>query len=282
MRKNQYFFAALLAAACSQASAQEAAAQAVQDDAQTVEVKEVRNPELRSYRNIVAGMDAFEEYHDLAPAAPELRFRLKPKRGQPPLDRNEPLIVRIRGNGDPVAVPVADDATFTLPRLQSAIDDNADLILNRRKGLVDGVPQVRTPGLPDNVRRLGDVRLECRVLTAIGKREMSFLLKATISTFMLSGNWCEQKRAEFWFSAAQPLASAVIREGGREAEVKVQKWSFLPPLGDRSWSNDALIELRFAAPEAEAGPAPAGQPAGKSAERSMEKPARQSPGQSAV
>jgi hypothetical protein len=268
MQKHQYFFAALLLAACGAAAAQDLAQtpplDPAQDEPQTVEVKELRNPELRSYRNIMAGMDAFEEHHALAPAAPELRFRLKPKRGQPPLVSREALSVRISGNGAPIVVPVAADATFTLPRIQSALDENADVILNRKKGLIEGVPQVRTPGLPDNVRRLGDIRLECEVLTVIGKREMGFLLKATISTFMMSGNWCAQKKAQFWFSAAQPVESAVIREGGREAEVKVQKWSFLPPVGDQSWSNDALIELHFAAP-AEGKETPAGQQPGQQA-----------------
>lgn len=268
MQKHQYFHAALLLAACAAAAAQDAAQtpaqDALQDAPQTVEVKELRNPELRSYRAIMAGVDAFEEHHALAPAAPELRFRLRPKRGQPPLADGEPLSVRISGSGAPIAVPVAADATFTLPRIQSALDDNADLILNRKKGLMEGLPQVRTPGLPEHVRRLGDIRLECEVLTVIGKREMGFLLKATISTFMLSGNWCAQKKAQFWFSAARPVASAVIREGAREAEVKVQKWSFLPPLGDQSWSNDALIELHFAAP-AEEKETPAGQPPGRQA-----------------
>jgi len=217
-----------------------------QEDPPAVQVSGVRNPELRSYRNIVAGLDAFEEHHALAPNATELRFRLLPKRGQPPLDKGEPLLVRIVGSGDAVVLPVTADATFTVPRIQAMLDENADMILNRKKGLVDGLPQVRTPGLPDNVRRLGDVRLECQVLTAIGKREMGFLLRATISTVMFSGNWCGQKKAQFWFSAARPLQSAVIRENGREGEVKVQKWSFLPPVGDETWSNDALIELSYA------------------------------------
>lgn len=240
MQKYQHYIIALLVAAPRMTPAQ------AQDEPPAVEVSGVRNPELRSYRNIVAGLDAFEEHHALAPNAPELRFRLRPKRGQPPLEKGEPLSVRIVGNGEPVVLPVAADDTFTVPRLQSALDDNADMILNRRKGLVDGMPQVRTPGLPDNVRRLGDVRLECQVLTAIGKREMGFMLRAAISTVMFSGNWCGQRRAQFWFSASRPLQSAVIRENGREGEVKVQKWSFLPPVGDDSWSNEALIELSFA------------------------------------
>jgi hypothetical protein len=237
MQKYQYSLIALLLAA---------APCVAQEEPASVEVSGIRNPELRSYRNIVAGLDAFEEHHALAPNATELRFRLRPKRGQPPLSGGEPLSVRIVGNGEPLVLPVAADATFTVPRIQSALDDNADMILNRKKGLMDGLPQVRTPGLPDNVRRLGDVRLECEVLTAIGKREMGFMLRAAISTVMFSGHWCGQKKAQFWFSAAQPLQSAVIRENGREGEVKVQKWSFLPPVGDETWSDDALIELRFA------------------------------------
>ncbi|MGO4379303.1 hypothetical protein AB4Z19_13575 [Pseudoduganella sp. RAF19] len=253
MQKYQCSLLALLIASAPAAFAQEQTTQ----DPPSVEVKDIRNPELRSYRNIMAGMNAFEEHHNLAPAAPELRFRLRPKRGQPPLEKGEALTVRIKGNGDPVIIPVAPDNTFTVPRMQALLDDDADMVLNRKKGLVEGLPAVRTPGLPENVRRLGDVRLECQVLIAIGKKEMGFLMRAALTTVMLSGNWCEKKNAEFWFSGGHPLESAVLREGERTAEVKVKEWSYLAPLGDETWSNDALIEFKYGPePAATAGAAP--------------------------
>ncbi|MGO4382084.1 hypothetical protein [Pseudoduganella sp. RAF53_2] len=216
----------------------------VQDEP-SVEVKEVRNPELRSYRNIFAGLAAFDEHRELAPEAPELRFRLLQRRGQPPLENGEPLTVRIRGKGNPVVIHVATDNTFAVPRMQSLVEEDADVMLNRRKGLVEGVALVRTPGLPDSVRRLGDLRLECQVMIAIGKQEVGFLKSAVVSTFLLGRNWCKQKKAQFWFDASHQLAGAVLHEGDRTAELKIRESSYLPPLNDDSWSNDALIELKY-------------------------------------
>jgi len=43
------------------------------------------------------------------------------------------------------------------------------------------VPEVRTPGLPENVRRLGDLRLECKVMIEIAKEER-FCMKATAAS----------------------------------------------------------------------------------------------------
>ena len=47
-----------------------------QDTTPSVEVQGVKNPDMKSYRAVVAGLDAFEEHHALAPTVPELRFRL--------------------------------------------------------------------------------------------------------------------------------------------------------------------------------------------------------------
>ena len=47
------------------------------DEPSTVHVNAVRNPELRKYKAILAGLEAFEKHHALAPRVPELRFRLQ-------------------------------------------------------------------------------------------------------------------------------------------------------------------------------------------------------------
>lgn len=238
---QQCVFAIALAFAALGAGAQEATP--------SVEVQGVKNPDMRSYRAVVAGLDAFEKHHALAPAAPELRFRLSARNGQE-LPAGEPLYLRIVGNGDPIPVPIAADGTFSVPRAQSAIDDDADLILNRRKGALNGRPDVRTPGLPDNVRRLGDLRLECQVMVAIGKKELGLMLTLFVNTVAMTTDWCDmsvnKKKINFTFSSPRALESAEIVDGERRARLTTFDFGFRPPIAEPEWSNDARIELHYA------------------------------------
>ena len=233
---------------------------AAQDATPSVEVQGVKNPDMRSDRAVVAGIDAFEEHHALAPAVPELRFRLS-ARGKAELPAGDALYLRIVGNGDPVPVPVAPDGTFSVPRVQSAIDDDADLILNRRKGVLKGRPEIRTPGLPDNVRRLGDLRLECQVMVAIAKKEMGLMMNLFINTLTLTPNWCDitvhKKKMKFPFASLRALDSAEIVDGERHAPIEVNDFSFDTPIADAAWSNEARIVLQYApelTPEEKADP----------------------------
>lgn len=233
MKKTILVFA-LLAASTAYAGDEETA---------VVRVSGQRNPDMRSYRSIVAGLDAFDEYHRLAPAVPEARFRLDPRHGGD-VDPAT-LSLRIVGNGEPIPLTFAADGSFTVPRVQSALDDGADVVLNRRKGELEGRPDIRTPGLPANVRRLGDLRLECRVQLAIIKSELNFLIRAMVNTLLMSTDWCSAKNGKFWFPAQGVLADGVIVDGARRVPVEVQQKGFLAPIGDASWPDDARIELQL-------------------------------------
>ncbi len=253
MRKiQQCVLAIALALSASAALAQEATP--------SVEVQGLKNPDMRSYRAVVAGIDAFEEHHALAPAVPELRFRLS-ARGGVDMPSGDALYLRIVGNGDPIPVPVAPDGTFSVPRMQSAIDDDADLVLNRRKGVLKGRPEIRTPGLPDNVRRLGDLRLECRVIVAIAKKEMGLMMNLFINTVLLTPNWCNagigNERIKFPFASPHALEDAEIVDGERRSPIEVSDFSYETPIADPDWSNDARIVLHYApelSPEEKADP----------------------------
>lgn len=233
---------------------------AAQDTPPSVEVQGVKNPDMKSYRAVVAGLDAFAEHHALAPSVPELRFRLAPQSGQDDA-AGDALYLRIVGNGDPIPVPIAQDGTFSVPRVQSAIDDDADLILNRKKGVLKGYPDIRTPGLPENVRRLGDLRLECQVMIAIAKKEMGMMMKLFVNTITMTTNWCDmsfdKKKVRFSFRSQRPLVSAEIVDGERRETMESHDFSFRPPIGESDWSNEARIELHYApdlTPEEKANP----------------------------
>lgn len=219
-------------------------------EVRSVEINAVRNPEMKSYRAVVAGLDAFDEYHQqMAPGAPGLRF-LVVERDEHPAGE-QALALRIASDNDSFPVPVSADGYFSVPRSQAAYDSKADLVFNRKKHSFRINPDIRTAGLPANVRRLGDLRLECKVMVAIAKEEMPFWLNATINTLLMSTNWCgakvRDKYIDFGYDAAAPLAGAMLRNGERTEAVKTTKSGYVVPIGDPSWPDDALIELQFAA-----------------------------------
>ncbi|HEY5799823.1 MAG TPA: hypothetical protein VIT92_06365, partial [Burkholderiaceae bacterium] len=135
---------------------------------QAIAVTATRDPEWKSYRAFVAGMDAFQSSRTLAPAA-SLKFILRPYgRAELPAD----ITLRIRGDTVSIPVAIAADRTFVIERHQAASDDDADMVLNQKKGAVRWRPDIRSDGVPPAMRRLGDLRLECAVRGAIEHNEM--------------------------------------------------------------------------------------------------------------
>jgi hypothetical protein len=213
------------------------------EDVNKVNVEGVKSPEMNNYRSIVKGMEAFDDFHRLAPQA-ALHFRMWPRaaEGAAVLDG---LSMKIIGDGEPVTLAVGGDGLYTMPYLQAAYDSDAIVLTNRKKGLLQNVPDIRTPGLPPNVRRLGDLRLECRVIVAIAKDEVGFVITAMINTLLLTRDWCGHKELKMGFKAEGALASASMSYGTRQVSLRVHGHEVEPPLGDSSWPDDALIEMTF-------------------------------------
>lgn len=217
-----------------------------------VHVNAMRDPEVRKYKVILAGLDAFDDYHRMAPKADRLRFRLDPR----DQDGNAAaLAVRLVGN-DGFTLPLAlgPDRRFTVPRSEEAKDADSELELNRKRNLYRIAPDIRTPGLAANQRRLGDLRLECRVTVAMAKEEIPFMVRVLINGVLLTTDWCSffdsRKKATFSFRSEAPLKQALILEGNRSALLYTRTRSYDVPLGEDSWSDDALIELTYADPSA--------------------------------
>lgn len=234
--------AALAVALAAQAWADPAAA-----EPQTVEIKGIRNPELSRYRAMLAGMDAFESYHELAPTAPEVRFRLRSQPGAG-TELND-LTLRIAGDNTSINVPIDANLTFTLPRDEAAADDNADLLLNKPKSGYRWQPDIRSPNVSTNMRRLGDLRLECEVLVGVAKEELGFVFKAMINSLLLTTRWCTHEKIRLSTSVSpRKLSTATLLHDGRRVELKLSDKgrAYYPPLADKSYPDDTLIELEFA------------------------------------
>ena len=210
-----------------------------------VAVDGIKGAELKPYRVMSAGLDAFDEYHRLAPAA-TLKFKLS-KRGAAPEDAANwtGVTMRLAGNDTSTPVPIAADGSFVLPRSQQAYDDEADLVLNQKKSLMRFSPDVRSPGVPANARRLGDLRLECQVTVAIGKKELNLAQRMAINTIMLGGDWCSKGLGKFGFSLPDRALSATLVNGAAKRTIPTSAYQILAPIQDKSLPDDALIEFEY-------------------------------------
>jgi hypothetical protein len=236
--------AALLFCLALAGSAQASGAPA--PDTPEVKVNSIKDPEMRAYRSIWAGIEAFDENHALAPGA-VLRFQMTHADGGP-ANASDGLLLRLAGDDSSKPVPIDAGGRFTVERDRAAYDADASFILNKKNGLYTARPDIRSPGLPDNVRRLGDLRLECRVLVAIIKEQLPFLAKAAINTMFMTGDWCGKKDVNFSFVADKEIAAVTMRAGGRSQELQLEGWRYMVPVGSKDWPDDALIELQYTVP----------------------------------
>ncbi|MFZ6875887.1 hypothetical protein ACO0LF_27775 [Undibacterium sp. Di27W] len=224
-------------------AAEDSATTAPTEEPQSVAVNGIKNPELRSYRNMLAGLDMFESKHQLAPAADNLRFVLKPRHAATSLAG---LSLRIATDDLSIPVPLAADGSFILPRDQAAADGDAELLLNRSRGEFSGMPRVDSANVPANMRRLGDVRLECQVAIAIAKKEFNVFLRAAAAVALGGTDWCLSSRVSY--GTYTPFASdsvTLISGDKRTVFTNGHRLKYVVlPLADRNWPDDTLVEFQ--------------------------------------
>ena len=214
-------------------------------ETQSVSVSGTKDPDWKPYRKMLDGLNAFDKYHALAPAA-ALKFVLRPQK--PDLTVTD-LTLRIVGDSISVNVPIAADFTFSVPRDEAAANEDADFRLNSKKGLFRWRPDIHTPGLPVNTRRLGDLRLECEVRWAVDKFDASFLALAYIVPL---GGACHTSRSRVFFTTYKPFLSATVVSGERRQKIEGSNMDtkdptrYAPPIHDDSWPDDTLVQFEFA------------------------------------
>ncbi|MDB5862284.1 MAG: hypothetical protein JWO70_90, partial [Betaproteobacteria bacterium] len=168
-----------------------------------VEVSALRDPVEKSYRKIVRGMDLFEQKRSLAPGA-SLRFKLLPRNR----DTNmQGVALSIAGDTVMIPVPLAPDNTFALERSRRALDEDAVVTPNRKALSMSWRADIRTKGLPPNTRRLGDLRLECRVGMEAGLVSGSGSVVELIARAIADRGYCDERVPEYFFFAEHPLWS---------------------------------------------------------------------------
>ncbi len=239
----------------------------VEMPAVTVSAKANPNPVEKSYRKMLKGLDLFARQHGQSPDA-ELRFKLLPRK---PGTDMQAITLAVVGDTVDFLVPIAADHSFTLPRNTLALQEDAQVIPNRRALSMTWRTDIRTPGLPPGTRRLGDLRLECKVGMEAGliSNSSSFIGRLT-SAALDTPAYCDKPAPLYLFFADRPLFSVTLVSGQRreiltidklyanasddtgmrdnlpycDCEVLVDR-TYVLPLGDRNWPDDTLVEFEY-------------------------------------
>ena len=233
----------------------------------TIAARANTDPVEKSYRKMIKGIALFAQLHTMAPMA-TLRFKLLPRKPGTDMDT---VTLAVVGETVDYTIPIAADHTFTLERDELALAEDAQLIPNRKRLTMTWRTDIRTPGLPTNTRRLGDLRLECKVGMEAGliSNSTTFLGKLASAIFDTPA-YCDKQAPIYLFFADHPLESVVLVDGQRR-----QTWSFdklyaqaseqtelrgnkpycdcevlldrtyVLPLGDKSWPDDSLVEFEY-------------------------------------
>lgn len=251
------------------------AAMAQQSPVTTVNVTSTRDPVDKSYRKMIQGMERFERERALAPGA-SLRFRLLPRA---PDSRMEGISLRVAGDTVTLPVPVAPDNSFVLPRNEQALREDAAVLANRKTSSMTWRAAITTPGLPPGTRRLGDLRLECRVGVEAALVSNTSPLLGWISDVLTSPDQvCNSPNGNYLFFAERPIFSVRLRSGSRVEELPFKMLyhggektpadlpycdcqvlldrTYFAPLWDTSWPDDTLLEFEYMTEAPAAAPAP--------------------------
>lgn len=220
-----------------------AATEDVDEEVSTVIINGVKGASRMHYKSMLKAVATFEENHQLAPAA-DLKFSVCSNPALP-----APIALQVE-TGDDKLMPIKVDADcrFTLPKAEVVGSTKGDLISNRKKFSIN--PYVRTPGLADDVNRLGDLRLACEVTWTLLKEsdEGSFLTRMAIKTAVsLAGGLCHASNFGFGVTEKKKLRSVELVSGDRHLPLGIRKGknNYSPPLYDKTWPDDALVKLTY-------------------------------------
>jgi hypothetical protein len=197
-----------------------------------------KSPFVVDSRALRRAAKAFDKDRSLAPQAP-LRFRVidyTPK--------GEALRIWIE-RGDAVeTLEVGADGLLTLP--EAAFADGARLLANRSDKALKMFAEILSPGTTLRTRRLGDLRLQCRVELSFNIGGAPIYIRAVMPPV---GVVCNSRNFGFYAYTGFTANSAEIRGGSVSGRARVAVGNlydggYAAPLGDRSISDDAIIELK--------------------------------------
>ncbi|XLZ71250.1 hypothetical protein ABT364_04600 [Massilia sp. SR12] len=215
--------------------------------------KDIRDLSGTPYKAILEGAKAFEQNRSLAPAIGALQFIVRPVRasvGPIPADA-----VQIRYQEQRWPVSLTPQGTFALPHPGKQFEQE-DAVLEQPDEWYTVGLWIESPSLPANVRRLGDLRLECEVGSAISMVRYSFWQRTLVSMTTGGKDVCQNPNGGYNFFAQKPLKSITLVNGTNRLAIPstihgqygFSGVKFIVPLGDQSWPDETLVQFEFSEP----------------------------------
>jgi hypothetical protein len=215
-------------------------------------------------RNLLRALQLFELHKETAPNA-VLRFKVYPRHDA---DVMNGLALELRGDALRQPLELRPDGTFLID--SKLVSTGSDILVrsNRPPGSLAWRPDIRTPGLPPGTRRLGDLRLECRVdISGTGQDLASGIRTPAVTALTLSlDDPCASRHLRYaWFADEPVFSITLVSEKRRWTLPCMALWvcdlagpsavlaplmdwydllrdrTFSLPLWDKTWPDDTLV-----------------------------------------
>ncbi|HEY9105178.1 MAG TPA: hypothetical protein VIN58_00765, partial [Roseateles sp.] len=196
----------------------------------------------------------FEKYHALAPAA-ALKFKVYARTQAESTERLTLGLMKPEGR-EPV--PLDDEDRFVIDPAWHQLDERTELRSRLADGRVTWRPDIRTPGVPAGERRLGDLRLQCRVGFGSGVARgstgfgalLSFVFDDCADKDWSPSNFADRPvfavtlvHGERRLTVSERLLHGLRDEGGPDYDwgYSLRERMFRLPLGDQLWPDDTRV-----------------------------------------
>lgn len=242
--------------------------------------------ERKTLAQIYQAQALFQKHRQLAPDA-ALTYRVYARQRADDLERADLGLVGAHGR-----LPVQLDArqSFVPDPSWLALDPDSELRSKLAEGRITWRPDIRTPGWPADERRLGDLRLQCRIAFASGlARTDPVWVNMLQGLFRPFYDQCEVADWSPSNFADRPIFSVTLVHGERRLKLNqrylhgltddqgaICDWGFRlrdrmfrVPLGDASWPDETRVLL-----ESLDGPGPAPSPELQASEHRFAEAAR--------
>lgn len=210
--------------------------------------------EKKTLAQLFKAQALFDKFHALAPAA-ELKFRVY-ARTQAELAQRLELGLMTPVGRQPVVLDGED--RFVIDPAWRLLPERTELRSRLADGRVTWRPDIRTPGVPDGERRLGDLRLQCRIGfdsgVARGLKGLAWLLSFAIDECedpeWSPSNFADRPvfavtlvHGERWLVLSAGLLHGLRDGGGQDYDwgYSLRERMFRVPLGDASWPDDTRV-----------------------------------------
>jgi len=214
--------------------------------------------EKKTLAQLFKAQALFDKFHAMAPTA-ELKFKVYARKQAETTQALELGLMTPTGR-QPVALDAED--RFAIDPAWRPLPEDTELRSRLADGRVTWRPDIRTPGVPPGERRLGDLRLQCRVGFDSGVARGLTGLAALLSFGFAQCEDPEWSPSNF---AERPVFAVTLVHGDRWLTLSegflhglrdgsgapydwgysLRERMFRVPLGDASWPDDTRVMLEF-------------------------------------